>query len=84
MSQFNLIYMTSVFKEEGLAGFSKGWHGTAASKDFPKAKPNGNLEAQPCQSKENPVHPDYLFSLTFCKQKKYGFAFMWSWAPETL
>ena len=35
-------------------GFSKGWHG--CSEGFPEGE--GNPEEQPCQSEENPVHPD--------------------------
>ena len=27
-------------------------------RDFPRAKPKGNPEEQPCQPEENPVHPD--------------------------
>ena len=29
-----------------------------AQRDFPRAKPKGNPEEQPCQPKENPVNPD--------------------------
>ena len=32
--------------------------GGAASRDFPRAKPEGNQEEQPCQPEENTVHPD--------------------------
>ena len=32
--------------------------GRAAPRDFPRAKPKGNPEEQPCQPEENPVHPD--------------------------
>ena len=39
--------------------FSEGWQpGRAAPRDFPRAKPEGNPEEQPCQPEENPVHPD--------------------------
>ena len=30
----------------------------AALNDFPRAKPEGNPEEQPCQAKENPVYSD--------------------------
>ena len=32
--------------------------GRAALRDFLRAKPEGNPEEQPCQTEENPVHPD--------------------------
>ena len=39
--------------------------GRAAPKDFPRAKPEGNPEAQPCQPEENPVHPDSFTWILF-------------------
>ena len=30
----------------------------AAPTDFPRAKPEGNPEEQPCQTEENPVQPN--------------------------
>ena len=39
----------------GRTGFSKG---KTALKDFPRAKPKGNPEEQPCQAEENPVLPE--------------------------
>ncbi len=33
-------------------------YGRAAPRDFPRAKPEGNPEEQPCQPEENPVLPD--------------------------
>ena len=32
--------------------------GRASPRDFPRAKPKGNPEEQPCQPEENPVLPD--------------------------
>ena len=32
--------------------------GRAAPRDFPRAKPDGNPEEQPCQPDKIPVHPD--------------------------
>ena len=43
-------------KEEGRTGFLRD--GRAALGDFPRVKPEGNPEEQPCQSEENPILPD--------------------------
>ena len=32
-----------------------------APRDFPRAKPEGNPEEQPCHPEENPVHPDSFY-----------------------
>ena len=41
-------------KEEKWTGFPKA--DRAAQRDFPRAKPQGYPEEQPCQPEENPVH----------------------------
>ena len=41
-----------LLKEEGRTGFSED--GRAAPRDFPRRKPKGNPEEQPCQPKEDP------------------------------
>ena len=39
--------------------------GRAALRDFPRAKPEGYPEEQPCQPKENPLHPDSSTWISF-------------------
>ena len=34
--------------------------GMAAPRNFPRAKPEGNPEEQPCKPEENPIHPDFF------------------------
>ena len=54
MTRIGLIQV----KEEGWTRFSEGWQD--CSKGFPRAKPKGNLEEQPCQPEENSVNPHSL------------------------
>ena len=42
-------------------GFSEGWQGCSVG--FPRPKPDGNPDKQPCQPEENPVLP-YSFTQT--------------------
>ena len=61
--QIGLVYV----KEQGRPGFSRDCR--AALRDFPRAKPWGSSEEDPCQPKENPVLPDSFpqINITFLK-----------------
>ena len=52
----NFNYWVNPSKREDERDFLRA--GRDASGDFPRAKPKGNPEEEPCQPKENPVHPD--------------------------
>ena len=50
-----LAYVKNVLiqvQEEGWTGF--------VPRDFPRAKPEGNPEEQPCQPKENLLYPNFF------------------------
>ena len=42
-------------------GFQRA--GRAAPREFLRAKPEGNPNKEPCQPKENPIHPTILLKL---------------------
>ena len=48
-------YWVNPSKRGGMDGGFQGLAGLL--RDFPRAKPEGNPEEQPCQLEENPVHP---------------------------